>query len=149
MLKNPLTFFLALSGLITLGSCAPTSGSIEGTSETTENTTQASSDLSSSTSPDGDDEEEEERQAKVDREAAVRFASANMHRLRQDAMEGGGEYLESVGLLLGVREERLEDYGRIVQRNFSSIFSRGSDNAQRVVAHLEREIERRPELLGR
>ena len=70
--------------------------------ETIENTSDASTDFTSSTSPRAD-------HRASSRARAVAFADANFARLRAEMAVGNGEHLASLGFLLGVPEKHQQD----------------------------------------
>lgn len=131
-----------------LGGCAITTRSFQGTSETVENTAEASTKLSSSTSPRSSDDDEEKhrpvREGEPDVDAARKFLEVNLAKVREDAARGGGEYLASVGLMLGVRHERITEFEHIAKVNYSEIFSDPSQTAAEVVISLNEAVRRYP-----
>lgn len=128
--------------------CAITTRSTQGTSETVPNTAEASTKLSSSTSPRSSDEDEEKRRpvhdGEPDVDAARQFLEENLAKVREDAAHGGGEYLASVGLMLGVRRERIAEFEHIAKVNYAEIFSDPSQTPSEVVISLNEAVRRYP-----
>lgn len=143
---NFIKLLLAATLVAFIAACATT----ESTTETFGNTTEASTGFTSSTSPDRDskshDSDSDGADKEVDKTAAIDFADANMAKLRSDAMMGQGEYIESVGLLLGVKKTRLPEYGEMVRENFDRIFGDKGQTAEDVVTKLEDAISDKPVL---
>ncbi|MCB0345040.1 MAG: DUF3015 family protein [Bdellovibrionales bacterium] len=135
---------LAAVFMFSFAACATT----ESTTETFVNTTEASTGFTSSTSPDRDSKSHDvdTPDEEVDKTAAIDFAEANMAKLRTDAMAGQGEYIDSVGLLLGVKKSRLPEYGTMVRENFDKIFGSSDQSAASLVANLDDAISDTPKL---
>jgi hypothetical protein len=62
------------------------------------------------------------------------FIDGNRDRLARDMSVGGGETLDSLAHLIGVRDEDRGAFNRVVQENVSLIFPAGSTTEQAVVA---------------
>ena len=94
---------------------------IEATTDTTvqvvNGVSQASSDLSSSTTPSDSAEGVEKKIKKLHM-----YVYYNRMNLRQDVAQGHGEYLTSLGALLEVPPERHEAFGMFAQLNYTSLF---------------------------
>lgn len=108
---------LALLPFVALSNCAPITGAFEGSTETFENTTEASVDVTSSTSP----RSKSDSAALQRRERAVKFASANYDKIRRDIAQGDGEYARALGDLL-VSEENASDFVRKAHLNYHDLF---------------------------
>ncbi|GFO67369.1 hypothetical protein GMLC_09480 [Geomonas limicola] len=134
---NPAAIRLLLIGSFigVVSGCAVTTRSTDGTSETLQNTTDASSDFTSSTSP--------RDEARHSDQKAKQFASANLDRIREDAARGGGEHLAAFAYLLGVKEERQPEFFQTTRQNFSTLFAseRTTDD---LVAQLSEEVANHP-----
>ncbi len=101
-MKSIQTCAVCLSTIV-LAHCAPITGAFEGSTETFENTTEASVGLTSSTSPRSDSSST----AKNRRSMAVQFAQVNFDKVRRDISRGEGEYVRTLGDLLAA--ERSSD----------------------------------------
>ena len=79
------------------------------------------------------------------RQKANLFAGVAFENLRQDAAQGSGQYLTSLGMLLNIPSDRQGDFARFVQSRYPVLFT--SDLATDQAAHLkmlailEREME--------
>jgi hypothetical protein len=129
-----------------LTSCAVTTRSTEGTSETFQNTTDAttdatgtSSDFTSSTSPRDEGTNAEARKVKV-------FASVNLDRLKEDMARGGGEHLTAFAHLLGIREGQQPAFFTLTRQNYGSIFNSEPTTADQMLVRLSAKLEEHPEL---
>lgn len=134
--KQATTRLLLIGSFIGIVSgCAVTTRSTEGTSETLQNTTDASSDFTSSTSP-RDETRRNDQKVK-------QFASVNRDRIREDAARGGGEHLAAFAYLLGVKQERQPEFFQATRENYSRLFAseRTTDD---LVAQLSAEVESHP-----
>lgn len=134
--KPAATRLLLIGSFIAIVSgCAVTTRSTEGTSETLQNTTDASSDFTSSTSP-RDETRRNDQKVK-------QFASVNRDRIREDAARGGGEHLAAFAYLLGVKQERQPEFFQAARENYSQLFAseRTTDD---LVAQLSAEVEAHP-----
>ena len=107
------------------------------TTETMENTSDASTDFTSSTSP------RSEHKASA-RERAVAFADANFDRLRAEMAVGNGEHLASLGFLLGVSENYQQEFFVLAKNRFPSLFDSEQTTPEQVVARLDRELAAYP-----
>lgn len=134
----PYTVRLMLVGGLTvlLTSCAVTTRSTEGTSETFQNTTDASSDFTSSTSP----RDETHGQAKD----VKQFASANLDRLKEDMARGGGEHLTAFAQLLRIKESRQPEFFTATKTNYPVLFSSERTTSEEMLAKLTTELDAHP-----
>lgn len=112
-----------------MSACASTTGSFEGSTNTSGNTTEASSKLTSSTSPSGDDEA---AQAQRVRE----FARANHTQLRSDMAVGQGEYLTSLAVLMKIEESQRDDFYAMTKDRFERLYSSAATTPEQMVAQL-------------
>jgi len=62
------------------------------------------------------------------------FIDLNKDRLARDMSIGGGEALNSLAHLIGVREDDRASFGRVMQANVFVIFSSGSSTDDNVAA---------------
>ncbi len=76
--------------------CAVTNSSTESSSQTFQNTTDASSKFTSSTSPGSDSSDSAKK------EQALVFSKMNLERIKTDMAVGGGEHLTSLATLLEI-----------------------------------------------
>lgn len=133
----PIRLIAVLGFTALLSSCAVTTRSTEGTSETFQNTSEASTDMTSSTSP--RDEEKESNAQK-----AERFAAANLERLQGDMARGGGEHLTAFAHLLGIKETRQGEFFSYTKQNYPLLFSSEPTTSADLLARLDTELEANP-----
>lgn len=133
----------AAARLILIGSfigivsgCAVTTRSTEGTSETLQNTSDASTDFTSSTSP------RDETRTEVQK--AKQFASVNFDRLKEDMARGSGEHLTAFAYLLGVKETHQTDFFRLTKRDFPVLFASERATSDEMLAKLYTELDANP-----
>lgn len=112
-----------------LTSCAFT----KTTTETVQNTSDASVEFTSSTSPRSDRRESS-------RARAVAFADANFDRLRAEMAVGNGEHLASLGFLLGVAEKHQQEFFVLTKNRFPSLFDSEQTTPEQLVARLDLEL---------
>ena len=150
ILANLLFVSLPLGLLLSINlyGCAVTTGATEGTSETIPNTVEASTKLTSSTSPSSSKSDaapqSTAREGNADLVAANQFTESNLEKLREDAAVGEGDYLDSLGLLLGVPRARLNDFGHLAKERYAELFSRGDSSSQQIVMSLNEAVRRYP-----
>lgn len=120
-----------------LSACAVTTRSTEGTSETLENTTDASSEFTSSTSP-----RNEARHS--DPQRVTQFASANLDRLKEDMARGGGEHLTALAQLLGIKEIHRSEFFTVTRQNYPSLFGTEPTTSEDMLARLSTELDAYP-----
>lgn len=135
----PVTIRLMLIGslMVILSACAVTTRSTEGTSETFQNTSDASTDFTSSTSPRDDDK-------MTDAQNVKRFASVNLDRLKEDIARGGGEHLTAFAHLLGIKEMHQPEFFRVSKQNYPTLFSPEPTTSEDMLARLETELDAYP-----
>ena len=103
--------------------------------------TNASSDLTSSTTPDslftGDGVVKHEKRV-------IAFTRANFANLRQDMAKGQGEYLASLGTLLGIDQAHQAAFFTFTQENYSRLVNSGWTTPDEMLAILTREWSSNP-----
>jgi hypothetical protein len=134
--KSPGTLLLAM---LVLSSCAVTTDSTKSSTETFENTTDASSEFTSSTSP--RDNEHHPQRARVNE-----FTTGNFERLRADVAVGNGEHLAALAALLGIAEADRPAFYRFAKARFSAWFSSDRTSAADFLARLRADLARHGEL---
>lgn len=126
---------LAVIGLLT-ASCAVTTRSSEGTTETLQNTSDVSSDVTSSTSP-RDEEKVSERRIKV-------YAAANIQRLQEEMARGGGEHLTAFADLLGIGDSHRAEFYAMTKDRYPVLFSSDPTTSDQLLARLDTELGAHP-----
>jgi len=130
---------LVVGSLMALfSSCAVTTDSTQGTFETLQNTTDASTKFTSSTSP------RDEGKAKNEQDVR-RFAAVNLDRLREDMARGSGEHLAAFAHLLGVREDRKAEFFAVTKKNYHVLFGSEPRTSDEMLARLDTELAGYPE----
>ena len=129
-----LILFGSLMGMIS--ACAVTTKSSEGSTETFQNTTDASSDFTSSTSP-RDEKHSEQQKAK-------QFAAANLDRLKEDMARGGGEHLTAFAYLLGIKESHQTEFFAVTKQNYPMLFGSEETTSDEMLARLDTELAAYP-----
>lgn len=130
-----------LGVLIIFNACAVTNSSTESSSQTVQNTTDASSKFTSSTSPgSGSDESAKNEQA-------LAFSRVQLERIKTDMAVGGGEHLTSLATLLGVPSHNQPEFFALTKANFSTLFSTEPTTAEELLARLDDQIDTHPGLL--
>jgi hypothetical protein len=127
---------LSFVSMVLLSSCAVFTRATEGTTETLENTSEASTDFTSSTSPRDDDSSQAEK--------TRAFAAANLDRLREDMARGGGEHLASLAHLLGVSPNHREDFFVLTREKYPVLFSSEPTVPEDLLARLDTELNAHP-----
>jgi hypothetical protein len=129
---------IAVGSLLALVSaCAVTTDSTKGTSETLQNTSEAATKFTSSTSPRDEDKASDAQKVK-------RFAAVNLDRLREDMARGGGEHLTAFAHLLGVRENHQAEFFALTKQNYPILFGSEPTTSDEMVARLDRELAAYP-----
>lgn len=116
--------------LLLVSSCAVTTRSTEGSSETFQNTSEASTQFTSSTSPRDEDKDAETQNVRL-------FAKINLERLKEDMARGGGEHLTAFSHLLGIREAHQTDFFAFTKRNYPVLFGSEPTTADDLLARLD------------
>jgi len=132
-----IAIFAALS---LMSACAVTTRASQGSSETFANTSEASTKLTSSTSP--------RSSSKTDTktEETIEFTRANFERVKTDMAVGGGEHLASLATLLGVSPSHQEEFFSLTKENFSNFYSSDETTAEELLAKLDLELSVNPQL---
>ena len=121
--------------------CAVTNSSTESSSKTFQNTTDASSKFTSSTSPGSGSSESAKK------EQALAFSKVKLERIKTDMAVGGGEHLTSLATLLGVPDYNQQEFFSLTKSNFSILFSSEQTTAEELLARLDDELNANPNLL--
>lgn len=121
--------------------CAVTNSSTESSSKTFQNTTDASSKFTSSTSPGSGSSESAKK------EQALAFSKVKLERIKTDMAVGGGEHLTSLAKLLGVPDYNQQEFFSLTKSNFSILFSSEQTTAEELLARLDDELNANPNLL--
>ncbi len=131
---------LSLTALMLITtSCAVTTRSFEGTSETLDNTSDASTDFTSSTSI-------REKENKIDQDQQIlAYAESNLERLREEMARGGGEHLTAFAYLLGIKESHQAEFFIMTKEKYPELFSTEPTTARQLVDRLNKELRNYPE----
>jgi len=121
--------------------CAVTNSSTESSSKTFQNTTDASSKFTSSTSPGSDSSDSAKK------EQALVFSKMNLERIKTDMAVGGGEHLTSLATLLEIPAYNQQEFFTLTKSNFSTLFSSEQTTAEELLARLDDELNANPNLL--
>jgi hypothetical protein len=124
-----------------LYACAVTNSSTESSSQTFQNTTDASSKFTSSTSPGSDSSESAKK------EQALAFSKMNLERIKTDMAVGGGEHLTSLATLMEIPAYNQQEFFTLTKSNFSTLFSSEQTTAEELLARLDDELNANPNLL--
>lgn len=65
------------------------------------------------------------------------FIEGNKERLARDMSVGGGETLDSIAQLMGVRDEHQAQFNRVAQANLAKIFPTGDASTEQIVLALK------------
>lgn len=133
----PIRLMAVVGFTVLLSSCATTTDSTEGTSETFGNTTHASTDFTSSTSPGDEDKKPEAQNVKV-------FAAVNLDRLKEDMALGSGEHLTAFAHLLGIKEAHRTEFFAFTKQNYPILFSSEPTTSDMMLARLNTELNAYP-----
>lgn len=76
------------------------------------------------------------------------FIDGNKERLARDMSMGGGETLDALAKLLGVRDEHKADFFRATKDNFGTIFASESASTDQVLVGLKQVLAANTELSG-
>ena len=111
----------SLTGILAIGIAISACSLLDATTDTTVQITQgfthATSDISSSTTPDDSADAATNRVKKLQM-----FTQHNYMNLQQNVAQGKGEYLSSLETLLGVSSKQHERFSRFTQTNYEQIF---------------------------
>ncbi len=119
-------------------SCAVTTRSFQGTSETFENTSDASTDFTSSTSI------REDKSYDMDRQVLA-YADSNLNQLREEMARGGGEHLTAFAYLLGIKESHQPEFFALTKEKYSVLFSSEPTTGKQLVARVNDELRDYPQ----
>jgi hypothetical protein len=114
-----------------LYACAVTNSSTESSSQTFQNTTDASSKFTSSTSPGSDSSESAKK------EQALAFSKMNLERIKTDMAVGGGEHLTSLATLMEIPAHNQQEFFALTKSDFSILFSSEQTTAEELLARLD------------
>ena len=123
-----------------LYACAVTNSSTESSSQTFQNTTDASSKFTSSTSPGSDSSESAKK------EQALAFSKMNLERIKTDMAVGGGEHLTSLATLMEIPAHNQQEFFALTKSDFSILFSSEQTTAEELLARLDDELNANPNL---
>jgi hypothetical protein len=123
-----------------LYACAVTNSSTESTSQTFQNTTDASSKFTSSTSPGQGSSDSAKR------EQALAFSKMNLERIKTDMAVGGGEHLTSLATLMEIPAHNQQEFFALTKSNFDILFSSDQTTAEDLLARLDGELDAHPNL---
>lgn len=113
-MRQQLAYLISTAGaLVLLTSCATTTAPTEASTETFGNTTDATSRLTSSTSP---------GESAANYAQAVRFVQKNYARVKTDMARGNGEHLETLAALLEVPAVERERFYAMAKNNFARLY---------------------------
>lgn len=130
---------LILAGISALmSSCAVVTKSTEASSETFENTSDASTDMTLSTSPRDEDRDSGNRKVKA-------YAAVNLDRLREDMARGGGEHLTAFAHLLGIRDTHRAEFYALARDRYPVLFSSEPTTSEVMLARLDVELGNHPD----
>lgn len=139
-MKNKATQLIGIMATVgfaaLLSSCAVTTRSFEGTSETAVNTADASSEFTSSTFP------RDVSQSQADRVDA--FATANLDRLREDMARGEGEHLTAFSHLLNISPNHRTEFFALAKGKYPDVFRSEPTTPKEMVARLTTELDAYP-----
>lgn len=137
--STPFAFrFILFGGLmVVLSSCAVTTKSTEGSSETLQNTSEASTKFTSSTSPRDEGTASNAQDVKL-------FAKVNFDRLREDVALGSGEHLTAFAHLLGIKETHQPEFFAVTKQNYPLLFGIEPTSSEDMLARLNTELAAYP-----
>ncbi len=136
---TPFSFRPLLFGslMVLLSSCAVVTKSMEGSSETFQNTSEASTKFTSSTSPRDEEKTSDAQNIKL-------FAKVNIDRLREDIALGSGEHLTALAHLLGIKENHRAEFFAVTKRNYPTLFVSEPTSSDDMLARLNTELAAYP-----
>lgn len=140
MLENtslPIRLIAVVGFMALLSSCAVTTRSTEGTSETFQNTSDASTEFTSSTSPRVEENNSDVQNVK-------QFAAVNLDRLKEDIARGNGEHLTAFAYLLGIKETHRSEFYAVTKQNYPRLFASEPTSSEDLLARLNTELEANP-----
>lgn len=131
-------YVVIISALSILASCAVTTRSTEGTSETFINTSEASSKFTSSTSP----RSRSDSSPKVD--PVLEYMRNNMARIQADMAVGYGEYLVTLAVLMKIPDAQKQPFYRMTKDKFYVLFPDSNTSAEQLRNSLYTELSHLP-----
>gem|GEM_PF-3972406 len=118
----------ALALALVLSSCSVTTGSIEGTTASFDNTigasidfSEASTKLTSSTSGTGDHDSKNYDDSEEIKDASA-FIERNYNDIRRDIARGSGEHLISVATIFGLSTEQTDKFCELSKAHYKRLF---------------------------
>lgn len=120
-----------------LSSCAVFTKATEGSSETFQNTSDASTEFTSSTSP-------RDEGKTSDSQNVRQFAAINLDRLKGDMARGGGEHLAAFAHLLGIKGDHQSEFFAATRQNYPRLFASEPTSSDEMLARLNTELEANP-----
>jgi hypothetical protein len=133
----PIRLIVVGSFMALVSSCAVTTDSTQGTSETLQNTSDASTKFTSSTSPRDEDKQGDAQNVK-------QFATVNLDRLREDMARGNGEHLTAFAHLLGIREAHRSEFFALTKQDYPMLFGSAPMTPDEMLAKLDTELDAHP-----
>lgn len=127
------TLSTVLFVMLFVSACAVTTDSTKSSSETFQNTTDASSDLTSSTSHRDENNDHDEQ--------VLKFVQSNYTRLRSDIAVGEGEHLKTLATLLSIDDANKDRFYAMTKNKFNHLFVSSDTTAKQFIANLHREID--------
>ncbi|MCP4406178.1 MAG: DUF3015 domain-containing protein [Gammaproteobacteria bacterium] len=118
-----------------LSSCA----FIETTTETVQNTSEATTDFTSSTSPRSDSDSDKAEKVSL-------FTDQNFDRIREDMALGGGEHLASLATLMDIPQAQQPSFFGLTKERFSVLFSSANTTPEEMLTKLNDELAKHPNL---
>jgi hypothetical protein len=115
-----------------LYACAVTNSSTESSSQTFQNTTDASSKFTSSTSPGSDSSESAKK------EQALAFSKMNLERIKTDMAVGGGEHLTSLATLMEIPAYNQQEFFTLNKIEFQHAIQLRTDNRRGIAGPARR-----------
>lgn len=133
----PIRVIIVGSLMVLLSSCAVTIKSTEASSETFQNTSEASTKFTSSTSPRDEEKTSDAQNVKL-------FAKVNLERLREDIALGSGEHLTAFAHLLGINEIHQTEFFAVTKQNYPMLFGSEPTTSDDMLARLNTELAAYP-----
>ncbi len=138
LLTLPAKITILMGCLTLISSCAVFTDSMEGSTETFQNTSDASTDFTSSTSPRKEEKDSQAQKVKA-------FAEANFDHLKGDMARGGGEHLATFAYLLGISKSHQSDFFVFTREQYPVLIKSASTNSGEMLAELDAELVAHPE----
>jgi hypothetical protein len=106
---------------------------------TTQNTFEATTDFTSSTSPSSDSDSEK-------KEEVSKFTDQNFDSIREDMALGGGEHLTSLAVLMDIPEAQQASFFMLTKEKFSILYSSANTTPEEMLTKLDEELATHPDL---